>query len=140
MAINTTPSASPLVAYLPAYFETSQAAANPVKWAYVEVFINAVSVGTISVPLQEELPAGTYNFAFDLQSIIQDNLAPFTTAKTASFGTYNAIQIGIISALQLSFYADVTYSYIDPATGLLTDLGVTDTTSTYYSIAATTRS
>jgi hypothetical protein len=137
MAIITTPGTSPLSAYLPNVFVTSQASANEVKWAYVEIFINTISIATIAVPLRDEQPLGTYNFEFDIQAILQDALQPFADQKSEVISAFNATSIGLITAAQLTYYVDVTYKYIDPTTGLLTDLGVTDTSGDFYALAGT---
>ena len=137
MAITTTPGASPLSAYLPNVFVGSVASANPVKWAYVEVFINAISTATIPVPLLSESPAGPYNFEVDVQAVLQDSLAPTPSDKSEVFGTLNTSTITLCADAHLEYSVELTYKYIDPTTGLLTDLGVTDTSGLYYAIDAT---
>ena len=137
MAIITTPPSSPQVAYLPAVFTTSVVSANAVEWAIVTVTVNAAVVAQLNIPLLSESPAGTYNFAFDVQRVIQDFVAPVATAKTPVIGVFNAGTVGVVADVHCEYFVEVNYLYRDTTTNTLIDLGVTDTSATYYSIAAT---
>lgn len=141
MAFTSTPTATPttvpLSAYLPNRFVTSQVSANDVVWAFVDVYINTVLVTTLQIPRKEENPANTHIFEFDVQRVLRDSLAPFSTAKTGCFDGFNTASITLVPELHCEYYVEVTYKYIDSTTGLLVDLGVTDTSVDYYAIAAT---
>jgi len=137
MAITTTPPSSPQVAYLPAVFGSSVVSVNNIQWAVVSVYVNASLVAQLNIPLLSESPAGTYNFTFDVQRIIQDFVAPYATSKTPVIGGYDAATVGVVAEVHCQYYVEIDYLYRDATTNTLIDLGATDTSSTYYSIAAT---
>jgi hypothetical protein len=137
MAIPITPQFTPNSAYRPNEFITEQTYADPVEWAFVELTVNGTVLEPFPVPLYQESPVGTYQFRFDVQRFLQDAVAPFASAKTPVFGAFNAPFNGLVNECRVEYSVDVTYKYRDPATNLLVDLGVTDSSGTFYAIAAT---
>jgi len=132
-----TPPYTPNSVYRPNVFVASRASVNALVWAYVTPYLDTIAQPTFAVPLLNESPTGTYNFRFDLQRLLQDNVAPFPNQKTDVFGGLNLPYSQQSNDTKTEYYVEVTYKYQDPITGLLVDLGVTDTSSTFYAIAAT---
>lgn len=140
MAITANPLYTPNSIYRPNIFIAGQASANPLVLCKAEVYADAQLITTISkAPFLDF--AGTYYFEIDVAKVLQTIRAPLSNTLTSVFGgAAGALNIPVNTTnndCYAEYFISVTYFYRDPTTGILTDLGVTDTSGNYEGIIAT---
>lgn len=123
------PQYKPTSAYRPVKWRTAVGTALAVEIAQIEVFINGVSAATFNKSPIEVIASFTYVFDIDVQSIVRDALEPFSASVPPVFGQDNQPYLGLLVGTQASVNISVTYLYRDVATNQLTDLGITDVSS-----------
>lgn len=129
------PPNAPNCAYRTILFETQVASANPVEYAFAILTINSVVQPTIEKPCISSSGIN-YNFGFDVQSLVQRALSPFTDSYPDAIGSINNPYTTLVSDSFAEFSLSVTYKYRDPITGLLVGLGITDVSATHYATNA----
>ena len=119
------PTYNPTSAYRPIIWHTFAISPDPVEVAVCGVYVGGVFQAFMY--LSPFLNVGNnYFFRFDVQSIMQNFLAPKAQQKTTVFGTlgaqYSALNPDCFDDVSL----EVTYLYRDPTTNKLVDLGISD--------------
>jgi hypothetical protein len=91
-----------------------------------------------AIPYDSILSSGNdYYFRIDVQTLVQLNLAPKTSAMSSIFTGFGIPYIALNADMIASISLSVTYLYRNTTTGLLTALGVTDTPTSIYSLNST---
>ena len=143
MSILYSPVFEPNSAKRPVEFTALAVSGFEILRATGKLYINGIlaSITPLTKSPDANLSVGLfYYFKFDFQQLIADVLAPNPEeGLTETFGDgvldvpFNAFAGG----LNCEIYAEFEYFYRDATTNQITNLGITDTSSTFYVIAST---
>lgn len=125
--------------YRPNIFVMSMTSPNPLIYAQATVAVDLTTATNIQKVTSYNIGT-TYYFIFDVSKVLQTYSAPKSTGKTTIFPDvlntqYQQANPDIHTTVGLI----VSYFYIDPATGLVTNLGIFDTVTVGYPAIAATR-
>lgn len=136
MAILQNPFQTPNPAYRPIQWELKVTDVNVVERCIPVITVNGTAYTLPPLPYDPDLSSGNdYYFLVDAQTLVQQELAPQANFVTSTiFGDFNQPYQAVNADMFATVSISVTYLYRDPATNLLTPLGVTDTSTDYYAI------
>ena len=134
MPFITQPPSNPVSAYRPVLFQTFVFAPT-----FIDEVVNAVvTITDVDTSAQiaqyrlqpvSDLGGVLFSFDIDVQQALQDYLQPNSQTKSDSAPNADGqAYFNLDTGLYVNFTATITYEYIDVATGLLTDIGLTDIT------------
>lgn len=136
MAIITTPNASPSSAYLPVRWVAQVNTPEAVIFARVAVTVNAVLVTTFDLSVTQFVLPDNYRFGIDIQSILQNLTVPISGQQPDSLGAMDAAYFATSPDAFGTASISVSYFFRNSTTGLIEDLGVTDTSANVRYLAA----
>lgn len=138
MAFDKVPLQNPNPAYRPVQWITKRVSANTIARCIATVTVNSNTYTLPAIPYDSLLSSGTsYYFRIDVQTLVQANMAPITSAISSIFTGFNIPYIALNTDMFAEVSISVTYLYIDPTTGKLTPLGVTDLSDKVYCLNST---
>ena len=143
MPFITQPPSNPVSAYRPVLFQTFVFAPT-----FIDEVVNAVvTITDVDTSAQiaqyrlqpvSDLGGVLFSFDIDVQQALQDYLQPNSQTKSDSAPNADGqAYFNLDTGLYVNFTVTITYEYIDVATGLLTDIGLTDITTQLTATAAT---
>ena len=136
MSIESAPLQSPNPAYRPLQWIFKATSVNVVERCIPVITINGTDYTMPPVPFSSNI-GNDYYFKVDAQTFVQNALAPKSTAKSSIFGDFNLPYVALNADCFATISISVTYLYRNPATNILTDLGVTDADGDWYAIPST---